>query len=483
MKNKLILLPLLCTNQLFANLNEVTLLKTPTGATFKKARTLTIPENQVITLSEDVHMKLDRLEINGTLFTEGHLFHAYIGKLIFGPKGVIKTFQSSARSSTIKLERPPTPPVQGDQPQECAEGFTGLTGTNGYNAPADPLTDGLANPQPIIIFAAELEGPINIEAFGQNGGKGAKGGPGGQGGQGGRGGKADADGGPFSFTSHTCPGGRGGLGGQGGSGGQGGVGGHGGPAPKVEIYLSNILLKNQDFSTQITRVQGKGGEGGDTGDVGPGGIGGEGGGDDASVPIVNSLPGKSHQEKGDFGPTGPAGFSITKIGKVGENGDVPKLQDRLVEKFTNLENKRAKLFSLWQEFHWRRYLLAHVEDSLRLSLSQRRTRAQLLKNLNDSKTPSYLEEAKENYVKRIIQAWEIGFIEPLNKAAQENLVDGHIQEGLDTAKEVVSLLQLILNKADLESIFKKIESSIFLIFSIWAGFYNLHGIIYYIHLF
>jgi hypothetical protein len=424
-------------------------LQVPGGALFREPRKLVIPEGQTVALAEDTRLKLDRLEVHGTLYTNGHLFHAYIGKLIMGEKGLIKTYEKAAPNSEIKLEPPAPPAPASDQGKECTGGHGGAPGDTGKKAEHDPATDGRKDPQPIILFAAEIQGALKIEAFGQDGGKGTQGGPGAQGGQGGRGGKADGGG---LFGMGSCGAGQGGKGGPGGAGGPGGPGGTGGPAPKVEVYLANNLSPDFDLSQTVVLREGAGGAGGDAGVPGKGGAGGGGGAGDGGWVVL----GGGGENGGNKGAEGAEGPKTAIAGIQGNRGVVPTFEDRFLRLYSDLEKLRHGVFAGWQEFHWRRHLLAHVEDSFRLVLSQARSRKRFADDLG--KEPDLLKDAKAKNIARILKAWNEAFIAPLEEVLKTSATTDRIEKGLETAREIVRLLEGIQARAELGTLQSQVDA-------------------------
>jgi hypothetical protein len=434
---------------------KTSFLQIPGGAIFKNPKTLIVPEDKAWILTEDTQLKIDRLEINGTIYTRGHLFSVYVGKLFFGPKGVIKTFDQSAHDSTNNQPVPATPPPQIDQKHKCKPGHVGVAGTIGLDGVHDELTDGRKDPQPIKIFAAELEGVAKIEAIGQKGGRGMKGGTGGKGGQGGRGGEADADQG-FLGLGSTCDGGPGGVGGKGGQGGNGGIGGTGGPAPQVEFSVAN-LRSPQIFSQNITLREGDGGDGGLVGDGGDGGTGGAGGDSDRGKPITESFWG-SKANAGPTGGVGEKGDPGIKTGDIGAHGPVPPDENRVLAHHLALENHRKAIFVEWQEFHWRRQLLAHVQDSFRLIQKKIFTREELKNGLDEDK--AIFAELDQKQLKRIIEVWQKAYIAPLEATLKTEPASKRMNIGLKIAATVVTLLQQLDQQIELGESQAKLNSLI-----------------------
>lgn len=439
------------------NVSEKTsFLQIPGGAVFKNPRTLIVPEEKVWILTEDTHLKIDRLEIHGTIYTRGNLFSVYAGKLIFGPKGVIKSYDKNAPNSLKAQPIPTTPLPQKDQTSKCKPGYVGQVGTAGLDAVHDELTDGRKDPQPIKIFAAELEGIARIEAIGQKGGQGMKGGTGGKGGQGGRGGSADANKG-FLGMGSTCNGGTGGAGGIGGQGGNGGIGGTGGPAPLVEFSVAN-LRSPQIFSENIFLREGDGGAGGFVGNGGDGGVAGSGGGSDRGKPITQSLWG-STAKAGGTGAAGKKGAVGVKIGEIGPRGPVPGDSNRVLAHHKVLDDHRKAIFSEWQEFHWRRHLLAHVQDSFRLVQRKIFTREELKNALEEDR--AIFAELDQKQIKRILDAWQKAYIDPLEATLKTEPESPRIRVGLKVAATVVELLQQLNQKIELEQAQNTLNAMLF----------------------
>ncbi len=383
----------------------------PIGDKWEKFSKVVI--NEATYLNQNTVIKVDRLELNAPIITNGYQLDIQTQEIIVTESGAIIAFDKPAPDL---LETPPAPANMGTPGVgQGGHGGTGEEGVIGFNG-----NDGNQNPAPINISSLYVIGVLRINGNGQQGGQGGKGGPGSAGGNGvkGVGGYVDID--CKCHVVGSIPKRSGGPGGNGGAGGIGGSGGKGGKAGKnIEL---NLLLPQEKYTyTQLVGQPGKPGLPGDHGPSGTPGAGGSGATDTAEC--MGGLYKCSESVGG-----GRAGKALKqresqeqyKI-RFGQKGDpfTGEVSPKKAEDISYIQEQKIEVLNKAHKFQIARFFQILILDSLRIATNSQLTREQIA--ITNQNLVNILKNSDKEIIRNIRLKWEHYLTKDLNSETQENI--------------------------------------------------------------
>lgn len=357
-----------------------------------------------LSLNSSLVIRTDKLILESSIVTNGHPLDIEAREIEVRNGAQIIAFSTPRPGIGALPQVPINNGTTGTYPG--GDGGTGANGEIGLNG-----LDGRMDPAPISVKSLLVDGLLDINADGEQGGKGGKGGPGGKGGKGGDG----QDG--WAKIGWSCNG-KGDDGTPGGDGGAGGLGGKGGKGGKGGANVGLALLLPQT-SVSFSSQAGKGGLGGGPGDVGPSGdigIGGKGGSDKFEWELGLKVYSCSHSTR-----AGRNGDQLVRNEtaeqrnrRFGEEGEQynSKLNEVVNQSANKLVEQKQLVLADAFSFHYARLFRTLLQDSLRIIAQQEITRANL--EGTNLQVASLLRSANYQMIDQLLVSWSRHFIDQIN---------------------------------------------------------------------